>query len=101
MVMINLIYIKSISNLYYFFLFIYLLLNFDCFNLQLAYYYQRKGWKTCLICADTFRAGKLKERNKSSTFCLQYIIYLLQYLYVEVSMSTIHIAISISLSRSL
>jgi len=24
----------------------------------LAYYYQRKGWKTCLICADTFRAGK-------------------------------------------
>ena len=27
-------------------------------NLQLAYYYQRKGWKTCLICADTFRAGK-------------------------------------------
>lgn len=27
-----------------------------CF-LQLAYYYQRKGWKTCLICADTFRAG--------------------------------------------
>lgn len=25
--------------------------------IQLAYYYQRKGWKTCLICADTFRAG--------------------------------------------
>uniref|UniRef100_A0AAZ3RCI0 Signal recognition particle 54 kDa protein n=1 Tax=Oncorhynchus tshawytscha TaxID=74940 RepID=A0AAZ3RCI0_ONCTS len=24
---------------------------------KLAYYYQRKGWKTCLICADTFRAG--------------------------------------------
>ncbi|KAI4893975.1 hypothetical protein NFI96_001789 [Prochilodus magdalenae] len=23
---------------------------------KLAYYYQRKGWKTCLICADTFRA---------------------------------------------
>uniref|UniRef100_A0A8C8F8S2 Signal recognition particle 54 kDa protein n=1 Tax=Oncorhynchus tshawytscha TaxID=74940 RepID=A0A8C8F8S2_ONCTS len=25
---------------------------------KLAYYYQRKGWKTCLICADTFRAGE-------------------------------------------
>uniref|UniRef100_A0A8I6A4J0 Signal recognition particle 54 kDa protein n=1 Tax=Rattus norvegicus TaxID=10116 RepID=A0A8I6A4J0_RAT len=24
---------------------------------KLAYFYQRKGWKTCLICADTFRAG--------------------------------------------
>ena len=26
---------------------------------KLAYYYQRKGWKTCLICADTFRAGSV------------------------------------------
>uniref|UniRef100_A0A0K0DE88 Signal recognition particle subunit SRP54 n=1 Tax=Angiostrongylus cantonensis TaxID=6313 RepID=A0A0K0DE88_ANGCA len=27
----------------------------------MAYYYQRKGWKTCLICADTFRAGSYSE----------------------------------------
>ena len=27
--------------------------------LQLAYYYQKKGWKTSLVCADTFRAGML------------------------------------------
>ncbi|PIO33614.1 hypothetical protein AB205_0198170 [Aquarana catesbeiana] len=31
--------------------------------LQLAYYYQRKGWKTCLICADTFRAGNYTEMD--------------------------------------
>lgn len=31
-----------------------------CFP-QLAYYYQRKGWKTCLICADTFRAGTWRD----------------------------------------
>ncbi|ROJ78814.1 Protein transport protein Sec23A [Anabarilius grahami] len=28
---------------------------------KLAYYYQRKGWKTCLICADTFRAGEKSQ----------------------------------------
>lgn len=39
-----------------------------CF-LQLAYYYQRKGWKTCLICADTFRAGtQLDTRLQHYTF---------------------------------
>ena len=26
-----------------------------------ARYYQRKGWKTCMICADTFRAGALDQ----------------------------------------
>jgi hypothetical protein len=26
-----------------------------------AYYYQRKGWKTCLVCADTFRAGAFDQ----------------------------------------
>ncbi|XP_035529481.1 signal recognition particle 54 kDa protein [Morone saxatilis] len=31
---------------------------------KLAYYYQRKGWKTCLICADTFRAADLEGQNK-------------------------------------
>lgn len=40
-----------------------------CF-LQLAYYYQRKGWKTCLICADTFRAGtQLDARLQPSSPC--------------------------------
>jgi signal recognition particle subunit SRP54 len=24
---------------------------------KLAYYYQKKNWKSCLVCADTFRAG--------------------------------------------
>ena len=24
-----------------------------------AHYYQRRGWKTAMVCADTFRAGKL------------------------------------------
>ena len=33
--------------------------------IQLAYYYQRKGWKTCLICADTFRAGKTWQQRNS------------------------------------
>ena len=23
-----------------------------------AHYYQRRGWKTCMVCADTFRAGE-------------------------------------------
>ncbi|CAG8434061.1 10726_t:CDS:10 [Ambispora gerdemannii] len=27
---------------------------------KLAYYYQRKGWKTCLVCADTFRADPVQ-----------------------------------------
>jgi signal recognition particle subunit SRP54 len=24
---------------------------------KLAYHYQKKGWKACLVCADTFRYG--------------------------------------------
>ena len=34
---------------------------------QLAYYYQRKGWKTCLICADTFRAGAFDQLKQNAT----------------------------------
>lgn len=41
---------------------------FLIFLSQLAYYYQRKGWKTCLICADTFRAGNVLKFNFSSFF---------------------------------
>ena len=40
--------------------------------IQLAYYYQRKGWKTCLICADTFRAGKTHS-NKETHISVQYL----------------------------
>ena len=27
---------------------------------KFANYYQRKGWKTCMVCADTFRAGYVR-----------------------------------------
>jgi signal recognition particle subunit SRP54 len=33
----------------------------------LAYYYQKKGWKTCLICADTFRAGAFDQLKQNAT----------------------------------
>ncbi|KAK2104086.1 Signal recognition particle, partial [Saguinus oedipus] len=34
---------------------------------KLAYYYQRKGWKTCLICADTFRAAASESAENERT----------------------------------
>ncbi|XP_057344480.1 signal recognition particle subunit SRP54 isoform X3 [Manis pentadactyla] len=34
---------------------------------KLAYFYQRKGWKTCLICADTFRAGAFDQLKQNAT----------------------------------
>eukprot|EP00126_Sphaerothecum_destruens_P010040 Sdes_comp20665_c0_seq1m15993 len=34
---------------------------------KIAYYYQRKGWKTCLICADTFRAGAFDQLKQNAT----------------------------------
>ncbi|XP_010211978.1 PREDICTED: signal recognition particle 54 kDa protein [Tinamus guttatus] len=34
---------------------------------QLAYFYQRKGWKTCLICADTYRAGAFDQLKQNAT----------------------------------
>jgi signal recognition particle subunit SRP54 len=34
---------------------------------KLAYYYQHKGWKTCLICADTFRAGAFDQLKQNAT----------------------------------
>lgn len=33
----------------------------------MAYYYQKKGWKTCLICADTFRAGAFDQLKQNAT----------------------------------
>lgn len=34
---------------------------------KLAYYYQKKNWKTCLICADTFRAGAYDQLKQNAT----------------------------------
>lgn len=32
-----------------------------------AYYHKRKGWKTCLVCADTFRAGAFDQLKQNAT----------------------------------
>uniref|UniRef100_A0A915DX37 Signal recognition particle 54 kDa protein n=1 Tax=Ditylenchus dipsaci TaxID=166011 RepID=A0A915DX37_9BILA len=32
----------------------------------LAYYYQKKGWNTCLVCADTFRAGAFDQLKQNA-----------------------------------
>lgn len=32
-----------------------------------AHYYQRKGWKTCMVCADTFRAGAFDQLKQNAT----------------------------------
>mmetsp|Transcript_1153 Transcript_1153/g.3571 ORF Transcript_1153/g.3571 Transcript_1153/m.3571 type:complete len:478 (-) Transcript_1153:176-1609(-) len=32
-----------------------------------AYYYQRKGWRTALVCADTFRAGAFDQLKQNAT----------------------------------
>jgi len=34
---------------------------------KLAYHYQKKGWKTCLVCADTFRAGAYDQLKQNAT----------------------------------
>jgi len=34
---------------------------------KLAYYYMRKGWRTCLVCADTFRAGAFDQVKQNCT----------------------------------
>lgn len=34
---------------------------------QLAYYYQKRGWKTCLVCADTYRAGAYDQLKQNAT----------------------------------
>lgn len=35
----------------------------------MAYYYKRKGWKSCLVCADTFRAGAFDQLKQNATRC--------------------------------
>lgn len=32
-----------------------------------AYYHKRKGWKPCLVCADTFRAGAFDQLKQNAT----------------------------------
>jgi len=32
-----------------------------------AYYYKRKGWKTALVCADTYRAGAFDQLKQNAT----------------------------------
>eukprot|EP00172_Hildenbrandia_rubra_P003539 Plantae.Rhodophyta-Hildenbrandia_rubra.ctg5800.p1 GENE.Plantae.Rhodophyta-Hildenbrandia_rubra.ctg5800~~Plantae.Rhodophyta-Hildenbrandia_rubra.ctg5800.p1 ORF type:complete len:511 (-),score=98.70 Plantae.Rhodophyta-Hildenbrandia_rubra.ctg5800:1955-3364(-) len=32
-----------------------------------AYYHKKKGWKTCLVCADTFRAGAFDQLKQNAT----------------------------------
>jgi len=34
---------------------------------KLALHYQRKGWKTCLVCTDTFRAGAFDQLKQNAT----------------------------------
>ncbi|KAI8815430.1 signal recognition particle 54kDa [Cladochytrium replicatum] len=34
---------------------------------KLAHHYQRKGWRTCLVCADTFRAGAFDQLKQNAT----------------------------------
>lgn len=34
---------------------------------KLAYYYQKKNWKACLVCADTFRAGAYDQIKQNAT----------------------------------
>ena len=34
---------------------------------KLAYYYKRKGWKTAIVCADTFRAGAFDQVKQNCT----------------------------------
>jgi len=32
-----------------------------------AHYYQKKGWKPALVCADTFRAGAFDQLKQNAT----------------------------------
>jgi len=34
---------------------------------KMAWYYKKKGWKACLVCADTFRAGAYDQLKQNAT----------------------------------
>eukprot|EP00752_Nemacystus_decipiens_P014241 g12667.t1 len=36
-------------------------------GLQFAHYWQRKGWKVAMVCADTFRAGAFDQLKQNAT----------------------------------
>lgn len=36
---------------------------------KMALYYKKKGWKTCLVCADTFRAGAYDQLRQNAIRC--------------------------------
>ena len=38
-----------------------------------AHYYQRKGWKCCMVCADTFRAGPKKKHPSAGLFLVNFL----------------------------
>ncbi len=48
-----------------FFLMINLYLVF--FLIQYAYHYMKRGWKTALVCADTYRAGAFDQLKQNAT----------------------------------
>lgn len=33
---------------------------------KMAYYYKKKGWNPCLVCADTFRAGAFDQLKQNA-----------------------------------
>lgn len=43
------------------------LLSLNLLVSKLAYYYKKKGWKPCLVCADTFRAGAFDQLKQNAT----------------------------------
>lgn len=42
------------------------LYQYNLANMQLALYYQRRGFKSCLVCADTFRAGAFDQLKQNA-----------------------------------
>ena len=34
---------------------------------KFAHYYKKRGWKTCMVCADTFRAGAFDQLKQNAT----------------------------------
>ena len=41
--------------------------NTDTQVAKFAHHYQMKGWKACMVCADTFRAGAFDQLKQNAT----------------------------------
>ena len=39
----------------------------SCVSQRYAWHYQRKAWKTALVCADSFRAGAFDQLKQNAT----------------------------------